>query len=211
MSKKFVITIARQYGSGGLVIGKKLSEDFGIAFYDKALIEIAAKKSGLMQDFIEKSDEKTSLWFLGGISDFLANGLGADYSPSIKDSIFKIQSDIIRALARKDSAVFVGRCADYVLRDCPNKISIFISANVKDRVKNISAQLGVGEDKALKEIEKIDKQRNKYYEYYTNMERGNAAYYDLCVNSSVLGISKTAELIKKFIQQVIGNGRGVRS
>jgi cytidylate kinase len=199
---KFAITIARQYGSGGLVIGRKIASDFGIIFYDKELIEIAAKKSGLGREFIEKSDEKLPLIkFFGGLSGAALGSFSMEYGQNINDSIFKIQSDIIRALARKQSAVFVGRCADYVLRDQPNVLNVFICADLSDRVKNVSKQRGIDEGRALKEIESNDKERNKYYGYYTNIERGCACHYHLCVNSSVLGLYETADFIKDFARR----------
>ncbi|MCL2484495.1 MAG: cytidylate kinase-like family protein [Endomicrobia bacterium] len=201
MSSKLVITIARQYGSGGLFIGKKIAKDLKIAFYDKELIEMAAKESGLGKDFIEKSDEKLPFRFVGGFTDMFCGVFGAQCSENINDSIFKIQSNIIKNIAEKESAVFVGRCADYVLREHPRCINVFICADIKDRIKTISENLNINSAAALKEIEKNDRQRNKYYRYYTNIERGSAEYYHLCVNSSVLGLSETADIIREFAEK----------
>jgi len=202
MSSNFVITIARQYGSGGLAIGKKLAKDLGISFYDKELIEMAAKESGLGKDFIEESDEKLPFRIFGGLTDAVFSVFGAaGYNENINDSIFKIQSDIIKNIAKKESAVFVGRCADYVLREHPKRVSVFICANIEDRIKTISALLNTDSEKALKAIEKNDKQRNKYSSYYTNIERGNAAYYHLCINSSFMGINETADYIRAFAEK----------
>ena len=202
MSSNFVITIARQYGSGGRAIGKKLAKDLGISFYDKELIEIAAKESGLVKDFIEESDEKLPFRIFGGLTDAVFSIFGAaGYNENINDSIFKIQSDIIKNIAEKESAVFVGRCADYVLREHPGLVTVFICANIEDRIKTISALLNTDSEKALKAIEKNDKQRNKYSSYYTNIERGNAAYYHLCINSSFMGINETADYIRAFVKK----------
>ena len=198
MSSKFAITITRQYGSGGHLIGKKIAKDLGISCYDKELIKIAAKESGLGKDFIENSDEKLPFRFFGGITGAISGVFGAQYNEDINDSIFKIQSGIIKNIAEKESAVFVGRCADYVLREHPKCLNVFIYANLEDRIKNISTVFNTDSTGALKEIEKNDKQRNKYYGYYTNIERGNAAFYHLCVNSSALGIDETADFICKF-------------
>ncbi|MDR1696376.1 MAG: cytidylate kinase-like family protein [Endomicrobium sp.] len=204
MSSKFAITIARQYGSGGLPIGKKIAKDLGVHYYDKNLISLAAKESGLVKEFIEESAEKVPFRFFGGIADAIFGAFGAEYDENINDSIFKIQSDIIRNIAQKESAVFVGRCADYVLREHPKCLNVFIYADMRDRVNAISSVLNIDPEKALKEIEKNDRQRNKYYAYYTNIERGNAGYYHLCVNSSVLGIDKTADFIREFAEKKFG-------
>ncbi|MCL2389812.1 MAG: cytidylate kinase-like family protein [Endomicrobia bacterium] len=201
MNSKFAITISRQYGSGGLLIGKKLAKDLSVSFYDKELIEMAAKESGLGKEFIEKSDEKLPFRFFGGLTDAISGVFGAGYNGDVNDSIFKIQSDIIKNIAEKESAVFVGRCADYVLREHPKCINVFICADMRDRVKNISASLNTDSANALKEIEKNDKQRDKYCSYYTNIERGSAAYYHLCVNSSVLGVNETADFIRAFAEK----------
>ncbi|MDR1942044.1 MAG: cytidylate kinase-like family protein [Endomicrobium sp.] len=199
---RFAITIARQYGSGGLVIGKKIACDLGVSFYDKELIEIAAKKSGLGKEFIEKSDEKLNLMgFFGGVSGAIFSSFGLEYGQNINDSVFQIQSDIIRALARKESAVFVGRCADYVLRDCAGALNVFICANLQDRIETVSRKRSITQEQALKEIEISEKERNKYYSYYTNIERGCACHYHLCINSSVLGFDGTANFIKDFARR----------
>ena len=196
---KIVITIARQYGSGGLDIGKKIANDLGISFYDKNLIEIAAKMSGVDKEFMEKSDEKVHFrGFFGGMGDILFSAFGIEFTEHISNSIFKIQSDIIRSLANNESAVFVGRCADYILREHRHKASIFVCANMQDRINNITIRDNISPEEAFKEIEKNDKQRNKYYNYYTSIERGNAKYYDLCINSSSLGLDETANAIKEF-------------
>ena len=196
---KFAITIARQYGSGGILIGKKLSEDLQVALYDKNLIELAAQKSGLCKEFIKKSDEKLPLsGFLSGIGDAICSGFGIEYARNINDEIFKIQSEIIRSLAQKESAIFLGRCADYVLREHKNILKIFVCANLEDRVKTVMQLSSISEKEALKEIEQNDKQRDRYYRHYTNIERGSAKYYDLCVNTSSLGIEASADFVKEF-------------
>ena len=129
MNKKFAITIARQYGSGGFLIGKKLSKDLNIAFYDKELIKIASEKSGLEKELFEASDEKKHFWLFGGLHGLFVNFFGLEQSGNnliLNDSLFKIQSDIIKQLARKESSVFIGRCANYVLRNHPKCINVFI-------------------------------------------------------------------------------------
>ena len=204
MNEKYVITIGRQFGAGGLQIAEKLSQKLAINYYDKNLIEIAAKKSGLGKEFFEKSEEKSPLGILGDLSGALANiFVGGYYGDSmlINDALFKIQSDIIKQLARKESCIFVGRCADYVLRDQPRRIDIFVCANMEDRIKR-SAPQQKEESKNLREkIEKTDKQRAKYYNFYSGKIWGAADSYHLCVNSSVLGIDATAEYLHSFARK----------
>jgi len=204
MSTKFAITLARQYGSGGRFIGEILAKEFGVAFYDKELIQIASKKSGVGEEFFLEDDDKKRWWLLGNLSAFTATLFGSENDNKnliVGDSIFKIQSDIIRGLARKDSAVFVGRAADYVLRGNPRVISVFICADKKDRVERVCKYANISQEQALKEIERNDKERARYYGHYTGKVWGQASSFNLCVNSSVLGIEKTVELIKSFVNE----------
>ncbi|MDR1087158.1 MAG: cytidylate kinase-like family protein [Endomicrobium sp.] len=195
MEKKFAITIARQYGSGGLMIAERLSHILNIPFYDKALIQLASKKSKLGESLFEKADE---------YKKFLAAELFEDVfnaNPILDDSLFKIQSDVIKQIARKESAIFVGRCADYVLREHFNCISIFISANIEERIKRVSLRSNISHEKAEKLIYHTDKERAKYYNYYTQKIWSIAQSYNLCINSSVLGIDETASFIRYFIEK----------
>jgi cytidylate kinase len=196
MSEKFIITIARQYGSGGLIIGKKLAQILNVSFYDKELLEIASKKSGLEKDFFESVDEISPAGFSGNFQGLIAGAFAADYS--VTDSMFEIQSDIIKVIARKESAIFVGRCADYVLRSNQNCINIFICADKSDKAKRIISNKNIDENSALAEIEKVDKQRAKYYNYYTGKVWGAADSYHLCVNTSAIPLDDAAECISKF-------------
>ena len=195
MKRKFIVTIARQYGSGGLMIAKQLSDALNIPFYDKTLLQIAAKKSGLRENFFEKSDED---------KNFLTSGMFTDVfntNPMFDDLLFKIQSDVIRQIAQKESAIFVGRCADYILREHPNCISIFIYADKKDKIKRISLKNNISQKEAEKLISHKDKERAKYYNYYTQKIWGATESYNLCVNSSILGIHETGSLIRYFIEK----------
>lgn len=202
--EKFVINIGREYGSGGLKIAQMLSKKLGINYYDKSLIEIAAKKSGISKEVFEQTDEKSIFSLFADISAGVANIFGAGYSNDnclLNDSLFKIQSDIIKQLARKESCIFVGRCADYVLRDNPRSVNVFVCGNIDDRIERIlkdSKDKEKTKEKVQKEIEYIDKQRQKYYEFYTNKRWGAVSSYHLCINSSVLGLEKTMEMICHF-------------
>jgi len=208
MCAKFAITIARQYGSGGRFIGKKLSEDLGVSFYDKELIQIASQKSGVGEEFFNEGGDKKHWWLLGNLSAVAATIFGYENvndSLMLNESVFKIQSDIIRGLARKDSAVFVGRAADYVLRMHTRLVSVFICADEADRIERICKYANLNEVQAMKEMERNDKERRRYYNHYTGKLWGHADSYDLCVNSSALGTDKTVELIKDFVKQKIKN------
>ncbi|GHV44877.1 cytidylate kinase [Bacteroidia bacterium] len=203
----FVINIGRQLGSGGREIGTKLAEKLGISYYDKELITIAARESGIGKEFFEKADEvgifnlAGSIWGLNGgnfnhyqSSNFLYN-----------ESLFKIQSDVIKGLAAKDNCVFVGRCADYVLRADSRCLNVFITANLECRIRRIARTYEmISEDKAKELIQKTDKKRAAYYNYYTNKEWGAASSYHLCLNTSTIGAEKTVDFIVEFAKEKLG-------
>ena len=203
MNETFVINIGRQLGSGGRQIGEKLSAEFGIGFYDKELIQLASKESGLGKEFFEKADEKSSFSFIGGLLGLRTNINNEVYVNNYlcNETFFKIQSDVIRGLAQKDSCVFVGRCADYILRDNPRCINVFITADTEDRIKRVAQTYQLSLDKAQELIVKTDKKRAEYYNYYSNKVWGAAGSYHLCINSSVLGMDQTVAFITQFIKQ----------
>ena len=198
-----IITIGRQLGSGGRHIGKQLAEQLGLSFYDKELINIASKESGLCEDVFEQADEKKnrslfSNWF--GLRSSLMSGDFQVNSCMSDESLFQIQSDVIRKLAEQQSCVFVGRCADYILRENPCCINIFISAEINDRICRVSKMMQISHEKAKELIRQTDKKRADYYNYYTNKEWGVAKSYHLCINSSLLGEDETLKFILKYIQ-----------
>jgi len=203
MNEHIIITIGRQYGSGGKQIAERLALKLSIQFYDKNLITMASKESGLAPDFFEKADEKCGPRLVGGI--FGVHGVYANqmYSNNFlnNEALFQIQSNVIRELAQKQPAVFIGRCADYILKDRPEAIHLFITANIEDRCDRIATQECVSKDKALELIDKVDKNRAAYYNYYSNKIWGAAQSYHLCINSSVLGIEGTVEFICDFISR----------
>jgi len=203
MNETFVINIGRQLGSGGRQIGEKLSAEFGIGFYDKELIQLASKESGLGKEFFEKADEKSSFSFIGGLLGLRTNINNEVYVNNYlcNETFFKIQSDVIRELAQKDSCVFVGRCADYILRDNPRCINVFITADTDDRIKRVAQTYQLSLDKAQELIVKTDKKRAEYYNYYSNKVWGAAGSYHLCINSSVLGMDQSVAFITQFIKQ----------
>jgi cytidylate kinase len=197
MAKRYVITIGRQLGSGGREIGQKVSARLGIAFYDKELIRIASRESGLKEEFFERVDEQKHFSLFPGILGLrtsLTDDFFSNYYLS-NESLFRIQSDVMRRLAGEGPCIFVGRCADYVMKDEKNSLNIFINADMHDRVVRISESHGINEHKARELIERTDKGRSAYYNYFTGKNWGAAESYHLCINSSLLGIEETVLLV----------------
>ena len=206
MKSKFVITIGRQLGSGGRIIGEKLAAKLGITFYDKELIQIASQESGLGKEFFEQADEKKFYSVFGGLFGLRGTIAEEPFSTYYlnNETLFKIQSDVIRKLAGKGSCLFVGRCADYVLTGHPRILNVFVCADLADRVLRIAEQQKLTPDKARDFIEKADKKRAAYYNYFSSKPWGAADTYHLCVNSSWLGLDETVELIGSFASRRFG-------
>jgi cytidylate kinase len=206
MKTNYAITIGRQLGSGGKQIGEDLSRKLGIPCYDKELILLASRESGLGKEFFEKFDEKNSYSFFGHIfgqhSGYLNEQTG---NYLCNETLFRIQSDVIQKLIEKGSCIFVGRCADYILRNHPHLLSIFIHANWKDRISRIVADKNCPEKDAKSLLEHTDKKRAEYYNYYSNKQWGMSTSYDLCINSSVLGIEDTTDFIYRYAAWVMKN------
>jgi cytidylate kinase len=193
-----VISIGRQFGAGGRTIGKKLAERFGFKYYDKELITLAAKEIGFDVDIFEKADEKP------GFIRFFQNLMGGeclDDNYMSNTSLFKVQSDVIKKLAEDGPCVIVGRCSDYVLRNNPKLVSVFLSANEEDKVKLVTKRSCVSEEKALKLIRNTNSKRADYYNTYSGREWGVASNYHLCIDVSSLGIDKTVDFIEKFVRE----------
>lgn len=203
MSNHYVINLGRQLGSGGREIGEKLAKELNIAFYDKELIQLASEESGLCKDFFEKADERTQKTFLGSLFGnrvpFVGDGAIPYGSCLNNDALFKIQSDVIRSLAENGSCLFVGRCADYILRDHPRCLNVFISASKETRIERMMKINGLNATQAEELIEKADRKRAAYYNYYSYNTWGAAATYHLCIESSVLGIDETVRFIKEYV------------
>ena len=199
-----VITIGRQYGSGGRELGQILAKRLGFEFYDEELVTMAAEKNKMHKDILKAVDEKATkslLYTLVTGSDLRFLNSSVQYEMPINDKLFITQSEIIKGLADKNSCVIVGRCADYVLRDSAQKcLHLFIYADLEKRIERISRKYDLSPEKAKDKINKIQKSRKAYYNYYSNREWGNVSNYDLCVNTGVLGLEKSAELIESFIK-----------
>lgn len=191
---KTIITIGRQYGSGGREIGEKLATDLNIPFYDSKLLEIAAKESGISQEFFESNDEKPVNSLL-----YILSTTYTDDNLPFNHRLFLAQFDAVKKVASEGSCVIVGRCADYALRDNPDCINIFIHAEIEKRKKRSVEQYGIPEKRAHETVIRYDKQRASYYNFYTCKKWGNADNYDLVIDSGKLGTEKCVELIKKYI------------
>ena len=205
MNEKFIINIGRELGSGGKAIGERLAKIYNIHVYDKKLITLAAEESGICQRFFEKADESNKGFIsslMGGLRNPFIGG-GAAYDNNLSnDALFKIQSDVIRKLANEESCIFIGRCADYILRDHPRCVNIFVTADMKDRICRLrETNPNISAEDAEIYLEKADKKRSSYYNYYSNKTWGAAATYHLCINSSVFGLDRTTEYIKAFIDE----------
>ena len=197
MKNPLIITIGREYGSGGRQIGQALAGRLGISFYDKELITLAAKKSGLSDEFIEHNEQrvKGGLMHSFATSSAYHNGFFSGQYLPLSESIFISQAQVIRDIAEKESAVIVGRCADYILAGRENTINIFIHAPMEARVKRIMALYHLDEAAAIKAITTSDKERGNHYFRYTDMKWGKAQNYDICVNSALLGVDRTVEML----------------
>ena len=203
MDKKIIINIGRQLGAGGLEIGRMLAQEFHAKYYDRELLNLAAEESGFSAEFFKRNDERK-----GFLRSFLSlpygNGVGSTnfYQNNFsQESLFKFQSDAIRKAADEGSCVFLGRCADYVLRDYPNVVNVFITASLDTRIRVVAETKGISADEAKKTIEQKEKNRAEYYNYYTGKQWGYAASYDLCIDASLLGFEATERIIADFVRK----------
>ncbi len=200
--KHIIINVGRQLGSGGHDIGRMLALDFQAKYYDRELMNLAAKESGFSEKFFEENDEKKG--FFKGLFNVQTSHLsgGSMYKTNFsQESLFQFQSEAIIKAAREGSCVFVGRCADYVLRDFGNTVNIFISAPMSFRIEQIMNKQHLDPEAARKFIEQKESKRAAYYNYYTGKKWGAAESYDLCIDASILGIMETEKLIADFIRK----------
>ena len=204
MGNNLVITIGRQCGSGGKLIGEKLAKELGVKCYDKELLTRAAKESGMSEALFESHDEKPTNSFLYSlVMDSYAMGYATSsyMDMPINHKIFLAQFETIKKIAREESCVIVGRCADYALADNPNLISVFIVAEDEDKIARIMETNDLKADKAKDIMIKTDKRRSGYYNYYSSKRWGDVRSYDLCINSSKLGgVDGCVEAIKSYIE-----------
>lgn len=203
MHKIPVITIARQFGSGGHEIGRRLAKRLNMPLYDKELITHAARESGLSEEVLHYFDEKPTNSLLYSLSTgaySVADGGVVNYSLPVNQQVFQAQFDAIRSLAEKSSCVIVGRCADYVLEKNEGLVSIFVHADLGDRMERVAEYDHITLPEAKNRITKSDKRRASYYNFYSGKKWGVAGTYDLCINTSTVGYDNAVELIAKFVE-----------
>ena len=192
--KRVIITIGREFGSGGREIGLKLSEKLNIPFYDKELILHTAERSNIEQSIVEHYDEKHAF------PAFSSSNIFDIYQMPMSDRVYIAQADVIRDLAKKGSCIIVGRCADFILDDDPDCFRVFVHAPMKDKIERKRSILPDKTDSEIEaHIRKVDKKRARYYSYYTDRTWGMSLTYNLSIDSSVLGIDGTVELISQAI------------
>lgn len=203
-----IITIGRRMGSGGLLVAQSLAERLGLRFYDKELLLEAAKESGICSECFREVDEQARKAY-GGVGlfgmrfPFVSDGGGSTLSALSGDNLFLVQSETIRHLAEQEQgAVIVGRCADYVLRDREDLLSVFVTASDDDCIRRIALRSNCSDDDARSIMRKTNKQRAAYYDYFASREWGVASSYDICVSSSKLGIDGCVDLITDAVAKL---------
>lgn len=191
-----IIAIGRQHGSAGREIARELAAQYGIKCYDKEIVDEAAESSAISRDLFDSFDEKRVSPFMMQSTQFpgMSHGMGLNIY------VASAQFDAIRSLAEKNDCVFVGRCADYVLRTRDDLVTVFITGDYEEKVKCIMNRQGVTEDVAKRKIKEVDKDRSSYYRYFTDQVWGTAEHFDLCINSSRLGVEGTAAVIRAYIE-----------
>lgn len=198
MQKSLIITIGRQFGSGGHEIGEKLAKKLGIKFYDKELIKLIAKQSGLCEKVLESYDEKpTNSLLYSIVMDIYPSVMYT--GPTIDQQIYQANYDTIRRLADGEPCVIVGRCADYILRDHPELVSVFIHANSDFRAARIAEEYKLPDAKVRDLLVKTDKKRASYYNFQSEKQWGAASSYNLCIESSEVGIDGAVDLIMDYV------------
>ena len=206
MSKNIIVTIARQVGSGGREVGELLAMELGYEYHDKSLISLAAEKSGISHEVLKNTDEKATPSFLYSIAmggmGMVPFSHGMPYDTPVNDRLFVLQSGIIEELAKANSCVFIGRCADFVLRDFPNVVRVFIYADPDKRAEVISKRNNISLNEAKNLAVKLDKKRANYYGYYTSKKWGRSENYDLMIDTTKIGITGAVRLIKKYVEMI---------
>ena len=193
LNKKVVITISREYGSGGRYIGRLIADKLGIKLYDKDFIEKLAKDTGFSEEYIESNEQKRN------VLDVFNSGYYAGLNNS--DELFIKEAELIKEVSNEESCVIIGRCADFILKDKENVFKVFVYSNTENKIKRVTKIYGLNEEKAKKEIKRIDKLRANHYKYYTEREWKDNSNYDICINSDTLGVEKSANLICEIIEK----------
>lgn len=206
MDKNFAICIGRQFGSGGRTVSQKLAEILGINIYDRTLLESAVKETGMSEEVFKKADEASRQG--KGIRSLFMNHLSGTHSGSLlgsnylsDESVFGMQSDIIRRIHEQESCIFVGRCADYVLRDSDRILTVFLSADRDFRIQRLKAHDDTSDRRAESMIDEADRKRGAYFNYFTGRNWSDPSSYDLCLNTSTLGLERCAEIIAEVARR----------
>lgn len=202
--KKLIVTIGRQYGSGGSEIGKRLAEDLGLHCYDKEILRMNSNESGIKESYFHLADERAGNRLLYKIISGLTPEMGApSYGSDLvsADNLFRFQSEVIRKLAAEESCVMIGRCADYILEGTEGLIRVFLYADMEDRAARIRSKNLYDADDVVKNIKRIDKERRDYHRYYTGRSWEDITNYDVMMNTSVLGVAGTVEALKDYIRR----------
>ena len=198
---KKLITISRQYGSGGRIIGKLLAEKLNVPFYDKEIIDMAVEASGYSREVIEGAEMKAKSGFAYSLASALSFNKGSIGTLSVNDKLFLAQFQVIKEIGESNEGVIIGRCADYVLREIPGVTNVFIYGALEDRMERAVSQYGENPENIKNTILSIDKARANYYNYHTGYKWGDYKNYNLCINSSYITEDEAAELIKDYVEK----------
>lgn len=202
MAGNLVIALNRQFGSGGKEIGAKLAKALGIKIYDTEIPKMAAEKSGIRRDYFEKVDEKPTDSFLYALAMntfSMSSSMNPLDNTLSNDRLFNIQAEVIRELAEKESCIIIGRCGEYILRNEPNCISVYLCAPLEKRIQRTCKLYNLSEKEAAKKVNSVDKKRESYYGYYAGKDWGACSSYDISIDTDAIGIDQTIELIKSYI------------
>lgn len=196
-----IITIGRQFGSGGKEVGIRVAKELGIPCYDKELMKEAARQSGLSEKIFENFDERPkSLLYSIAMDSYMFSIPGAGAGDSLEQQVYLATFETIRRLAAKGPCVIIGRCADHALADEPRRLSLFLCAPMQDRIARVAKRMGIPPEKARSVIGRTDRRRASYYEYYSSQRWGSVDSYDYCLNTSVIGLGGTVELIRSIVE-----------
>lgn len=206
MDNHYCICIGRKFGSGGRNVAKLVAEGLGIRVYDRDILKTASESTGFSETVFSQADEEKTRQGLRALFTGHMNGIWLSNNYFSNESIFKMQSETIRSIHEREDCIFIGRCADYVLRDSDRMLNVFITATQEDRIDRICRHAGDGMSmrKAQSLIEDIDRRRSSYYNYFTGRTWGDTAVYDICLNTSVLGYDKCAEIITALAKERLG-------
>lgn len=201
--KKKVITISREFGSGGRLIGKRLAEKLGVPYYDKELLDRIAEESGFSKEMIEGAEKKAKNSFLYSLASAIGTGEAGPETLSLNERFFLAQFETIRKIAEEGSCVIVGRCADYILRGVPQAVNVFIYAEEEDKIKRAVEEYGIPEKDVRKVMRDTDKARANYYAYHTGRRWGDYLNFNLCIDSGYLAIDDIVDLIINYSDKMI--------